>query len=1031
MGDKSRLPLLLSVLGAVVVLGGGWVAYSEISTRRAEKAAAARGPKLAAARPTVALALGRSVRETAERLDAPYRLSVDRRFRFAKAMLVDQSFATPAEWPQSFTEDDPWSAEHPFPRPPTFDEAYSQLARAGTPSKSPARTVVEDPSVWLSQPRQAIAIIARETKDAPVPRDPLAAAQAAISLVHSSIDRLGVADQLGGSALAWLVLAERSRGEERPLERAVLAHELGYAETAARLGRRAPEGPWKAYLTFDDAALASHAQQAPELWYKRQSTLGRAEERSTWERLSGKQRFGFSGLAASLRSSAFATLGRTSSLCTIPLELRIAELAGADVEEATAKLEAARTLTEMQLAQVEARGHLITEGALKLGFSLDALSDIGRLDLWIDRAKSELGSQTGGLIFEKYAEALAASCLGALFEYRFDAQGITPEARTRMGEELFAAKRPVFAQLKTWAGLRALAQTTPTDTARIAATARSLDQLGALARERIFSDLTKHLEFGNPDDIALLQMLAEGLDTRPADLRLAAGNLGVLSYDLRYRDFFYEAWAREGAIANPSLYAWWSRHHQADRTDREQADGDAPAPPDHETELRSRLDPSIDDWPARQALTRFLRDEGRSEEIPAIVEPWLKAHPEAGGFGREWALSVLAEVELSRGKPAEAWRKWLPLEPSYKFSTIEIGTTIALERGDVTKADELSSRALARYPTSADALALRLRVLWSTGRPEAVTEVLRSRKRPPTLAELDPARDAFVELYATKSPAEARQAASFLFAANVSRSFVEALADRFARDRHYAHCVAIFELPSDAPLHQLQNDVWAYGCRKEAMGREQALAWLEPRVPPALRAPTVMFAFERKLPELLWALPQPAEAQQNDDADYLWAMRAASQLRAGEPIDPRVLEHFRKETRMATYAAIGRYLTGFIDEATVLTAATNARHANEVAYFLGLNAARSGRIADAIVWYRASVETHEVRSLEYQLAKGELYRYLTSGRSLRALAKTAAARADAMNAADNQRGADPTVSAQPNTAADVTTPGRVGTAKTK
>src|SRR5690348_15514383 len=126
MGERSRLPILLAVLGGIVVLGGGWVAYSEVSARMAAAANAPRGPALVAAPPPVAFVLGQSVRDTAERLDAPYRLEVDRRFRFAKSVLLGRSLDAPADWPQSFSEDDPWSSEHPFPRPPTFDEAYSE-----------------------------------------------------------------------------------------------------------------------------------------------------------------------------------------------------------------------------------------------------------------------------------------------------------------------------------------------------------------------------------------------------------------------------------------------------------------------------------------------------------------------------------------------------------------------------------------------------------------------------------------------------------------------------------------------------------------------------------------------------------------------------------------------------------------------------------------------------------------------------------------------------------------------------------------
>jgi hypothetical protein len=315
-----------------------------------------------------------------------------------------------------------------------------------------------------------------------------------------------------------------------------------------------------------------------------------------------------------------------------------------------------------------------------------------------------------------------------------------------------------------------------------------------------------------------------------------------------------------------------------------------------------------------------------------------------------------------------------------------MGAQIALARDDAASAEELSIRALTRYPTSPHALALRLRVLWSGGRADAARDVVRSRTKLPNLTALDPVRDAFVEVYSTKSPEEARQAAAQLLDSTLTRSFVEVLAERFRSQKHLPHCVALFELPSDSPLHQLQNDVLAYRCRKETMGRDQALAWLGSKVPLELRAPMVMFAFEQRLPELLWELPQPSESQPGSDSDYLWAMRAATQLLARQPLDPRVTQHFEKEQRMDSYAAIGRYLTGFLDEKTVLTAATNSRHANEVAYFLGLKAAVEGRVADAIVWYRASVETQEVRSLEYRLAKIELHRYSSSGKSLRSFA---------------------------------------------
>src|SRR5688572_26091111 len=377
MGEKNRrLGFLVATLMTVVAVGGGWVAYSEISSRLAVRKDV--GPALAAAAPPEALVLGQSLRETAERLDAPYRLGVDRRFRFAKSLLQGAGLNQPAEWKQDFTADDPWSAEHPFPSPPTFEAALSELMiLAGTGAAEEERApVVEDPGTWILAPESALRVIAHQTKESPKPKDALAATRAAISLLHGGVDRLSTADELGGIALAWLVWTEQARKEQRTAERAVLALELGYAEAAARFGQKLGQGPWRARLTFDDRALAAEAQGAPGLWFQRQSELGRAEERDTWESLPGSVRFGLSGLASSLRSDAFQTLGRTSALCAVPIELRIAALAGADVKEPIRKLEAARSIPAMLMAIPEARGHLIGQAVVHLGVGSGTLSDL-------------------------------------------------------------------------------------------------------------------------------------------------------------------------------------------------------------------------------------------------------------------------------------------------------------------------------------------------------------------------------------------------------------------------------------------------------------------------------------------------------------------------------------------------------------------------------------------------------------------------------------------------------------------------------
>src|SRR5690606_28233645 len=109
MGQKRRgnVGWLLGSLGCVLLLGGGFVAYSELVP---EEAAA---PEVSPPPAVTGFSLGRNLEETARFLDGPYKLGVDRRFRFARGFQDSGELKAPAPWLQTFPEGHTFDPELP------------------------------------------------------------------------------------------------------------------------------------------------------------------------------------------------------------------------------------------------------------------------------------------------------------------------------------------------------------------------------------------------------------------------------------------------------------------------------------------------------------------------------------------------------------------------------------------------------------------------------------------------------------------------------------------------------------------------------------------------------------------------------------------------------------------------------------------------------------------------------------------------------------------------------------------------------
>lgn len=973
MGQKRRgnVGWLLGSLGCVLLLGGGFVAYSELVP---EEAAA---PEVSPPPAVTGFSLGRNLEETARFLDGPYKLGVDRRFRFARGFQDSGELKAPAPWLQTFPEGHTFDPELPYPEPLGFDAGLTALggATTQTPTSDNANEPAsladpeEDPAQWIVPTHQALTNL-RQQSVSSQPGEAQRVAQALISLLFSMPDRLGTADELGGLALAFLARAEAETKAPLSAERAVLARALGYAETARRWAQELPVGAFRAYLSADDDALArsTRSPEGKHLWARRQLELGRPDADAALRAIPRKEQLSWEGVGLSLRARRFEDVGRAAATCSLNLELLTSELAGLDVTELTNRLVSSASTRDQERVAAEVRATLIAKNAAKTGLSFDSFSHLGRLERLLQVIAEAGASQLGARILEEYVSSQVASCVSAYVTFRFDLLSVDPERRARDAKDIFESEHPVFSELKRWIELRAEVYAARTGVAPAIATADSLVELGGEAHYLLFDDLARDVAYDDLEATTLARYLARRLDTRPSHLVAASERLAPILFDKRYSEFFVRSALREARTLRPNLAEWWTEY-QARSANEPSTQGRTL----REAALRARLDLGRNDWPERQALTQFLRSSGRHEEIPAVVAPWLDLHRNDTGFGREWALSTLALVELERGDPSSAWRVIQPIKESLKFSTLDAATRIALARRDYWRATELSKRGLSRYPKSPHALALRLRVAWTTQGPDAARDIIRSASTSAGLSQLAPLSDAFVDVFEGRAPEEAKRAAEAFLQSGAERSWIETLAAGFARRDHFEHCVRVLEIPVGAWLHQLSNDVEAYKCRKTLDGEAAAISWLKSRVPAKAREPMVMFAYQFDVPELLTQMEYPGETQKSPGSDYLWAMRAASSIRDQRPVHHSVLEHFKAEQDAAGYAAIGRFLVGELDRASLIEAATNNRKVNEVAYYLGLEAETQNRIGEALVWYRASVETNERGSGEWRLSKDRLY----------------------------------------------------------
>jgi hypothetical protein len=169
----------------------------------------------------------------------------------------------------------------------------------------------------------------------------------------------------------------------------------------------------------------------------------------------------------------------------------------------------------------------------------------------------------------------------------------------------------------------------------------------------------------------------------------------------------------------------------------------------------------------------------------------------------------------------------------------------------------------------------------------------------------------------------------------------------------------------------------AYDALRRARGEEAAVTWLRGQMTPALGPGLGMEAYRSGHESLLWSLPLQTD-------ERVWVLRQAMMLRRidTDPEHERLLaEHFALPVDSYLHQ-VGRYLRGAIREEELLVLGEGRDRACTVAYFLGLRAQAEGRYSDALLWYRAAIETGIGEQPEFGLAVKQIESWRASGMSL-------------------------------------------------
>ena len=155
---------------------------------------------------------------------------------------------------------------------------------------------------------------------------------------------------------------------------------------------------------------------------------------------------------------------------------------------------------------------------------------------------------------------------------------------------------------------------------------------------------------------------------------------------------------------------------------------------------------------------------------------------------------------------------------------------------------------------------------------------------------------------------------------------------------------------------------------------ENSVAWLRSRVPADAAPRLAQIAHRRGAPEAMWLHITEAGDRATP---HVWLLRAAeSRLAAGAEPERRRLREVFAAPAADFETALTRHLLGLAAEEEVFRLARTAQQYYTMAYFLGAKAEAEGRVADALGWYRVTLEAGVLTSAPDRDGSRHVYRSL-------------------------------------------------------
>jgi hypothetical protein len=952
-------------------------------------------------------------------LDRAYRLELDRRFVTAAALVHQIVSGKPRSPATAEFTAGKWTIRHQavevgaLPELADFGEAFALLtawaARVAKenavelePGGEAASQLLVGDMAFEAIARAGAAWKGGDRKAATLH----AAAHGLVSLTFQAADRMETADDLAAGALAALAAHRALTQAASPRGEALLAEAMGYRASAARAAEALPAGDaLRDYLGRADARLeqAASAANAPTearyLWLRR--LLERDDRRAAAfaQRAFAGLELGLPVLAARLAAPRVPfdderTLGRAVPAITLMSAARASGSKEAD-------------LASSALKSSGGDGQGLERAAATI---LERMA-IGRADI-LPRFEAELAKLPGpdesplteGSARRAYLRALFCSGFSVLATHYLDSLSSGPASKAFL-EDIGSGSGPLGADFRQWYEQLVASSSGARVTGELLGSMKSLPSFGAAPAMRVLDELFERADWADPVITSAVKRLVARMDSRVAHRRELAQIAWSGLVDLRLAERLYADLARVAPGQYEAQEVWFAGLHGDAARLKEHLQRESLAPAARAKAIRALekaggLDRAGADaerakllaaephgWSARDVIVDDLEEDERYEDARAVITPWLAAHTNDPGLAPIFARTAIARMLYRMGRHDEGLTVITPVLSSKQFGAMQRGALLLAARGKKSEAEALARAALERYPGTNGA-ALLAEVQWRNGEIDAAAAGLNAPPRPiPLLGWRGAVGGAFAEVFAGRPAAEGLAAFAALKKAGVEPAALGELA-KTVKQRKAPELA--FEMLKDLTFTRgsdLPRLILAFSALEQWKGREEALGWLRSKVPPAKLPELGQHAFTDKHDALLWDLvPDPTTA--DDTAAFTWLMRASVSMRT-PPSDAQreaLKRHFDGDG-VGHYHAIGRYLVGKGDIASIVALAKDERKAGEIAFYLGLAAQGAKRYEEASDWYRAAVETGQTRLGEYRWAYNQLRAWQAANKSLSRLQK--------------------------------------------